>query len=100
MRCVVLDTSNPECDHKDGRLDDPRLSDVKRQTISDFQPLSHAANAAKRQHCKSCRETGKRFDARKLGYKMAQIKGDEDYNGTCVGCYWYDPKKFNEMAST
>ena len=24
QRCVVLGTSGPECDHKDGRLDDPR----------------------------------------------------------------------------
>ena len=56
--CVVLAVSNVECDHKDGRRDDPRLSDGSRVTIDDFQPLSKAANNAKRQHCKRCRETG------------------------------------------
>lgn len=52
--CVVLGTSKPECDHKDGRLDDPRLSDVNQVTVEDFQPLSKAANDAKRQHCVEC----------------------------------------------
>ena len=57
--CVVLGTSSPECDHKDGRLDDPRLSDVNQLRLDDFQPLSKAANVAKRQHCVECRKTGK-----------------------------------------
>ena len=39
-RCVVLDIGSPQCDHKDGRLDDPRLSDASHVTLDDFQPLS------------------------------------------------------------
>ena len=97
--CVVLGISNVEIDHKDGRRDDPRLNDANKVEISDFQPLSKAVNAAKRQHCKKCRETGKRFDATKLGYEKAQVKGGGDYNGTCIGCYWYDPLVFNQQAS-
>lgn len=97
--CVVLAVSNVECDHKDGRRDDPRLADINRVTLDDFQPLSKAANNAKRQHCKNCRNTGKRFDARQLGYRVSQFKGNGDYNGSCIGCYWHDPKRFNFEVS-
>ncbi|MBE8220914.1 MAG: restriction endonuclease [Alphaproteobacteria bacterium] len=98
-RCVVLNTSNVECDHKDGRLDDPRLNDPDRVTLDDFQPLSEPANKAKRQQCKTCRNTGKRFDARVLGYNKGQVRGNGIYTGTCVGCYWYDPLFFNQEIS-
>lgn len=98
MRCVVLDTSETECDHKDGRRDDPRLNDPKKQTLDDFQPLSKAANNAKRQHCKRCRETNERYDAKPFGYPVSQVKGNGKYNGTCVGCYWHDPIEFRQLA--
>lgn len=98
-RCVVLGTSNPECDHKDGRADDPRLRIVSLLRMDDFQPLSKAANDAKRQHCKNCRNTGKRFDAKRLGYQVSQVIGGEDYIDTCEGCYWHDPFFFNKEVS-
>ena len=98
MRCVVLGTSNPECDHKDGRRDDPRLNDPKKVSLADFQPLSKAANNAKRQHCAECRSSDKRFDARRLGFKRGQWAGNGRYMGTCVGCYWHDPKRFAKEA--
>ena len=98
-RCVVLYTGNPQTDHKDGRRDDPRLSDVNRVTDADFQPLSRAANSAKRQHCKECRNTGSRFDARVLGYRRGQWAGDGRFMGTCVGCYWHDVRRFNQEAT-
>ena len=93
-RCVVLGISRVEIDHKDGRLDDPRLNDVKQLRIDDFQPLSKAVNKAKRQHCKECRATNLRFDATRLGFLKAQVEGDGDYRGSCVGCYWHDPQYF------
>ena len=65
-RCAVLGTSKPEIDHKDGRRDDPRYTDPDSLTSDDFQPLSKAANNAKRQICKECRETNKRFDAERV----------------------------------
>ena len=99
QRCVVLATGSAQCDHKDGRLDDPRLSDASQVTIDDFQPLSRGANDAKRQHCLECRDSGNRFDAKRLGYSVSQVRGDGKYNGTCVGCYWHDPMFFNGEVS-
>lgn len=94
-KCVVLGTSDVEIDHKDGRYDNPTISDLKSQNPDDFQPLSKSVNYAKRQHCKTCKETNQRFDAKILGYSVSQVKGNGTYRGTCVGCYWYDPRKFN-----
>lgn len=67
------------------------------QRLSDFQPLSKAANDAKRQFCKECRRTGIRFDAKTLGYPMSYYSGGRTHNfeeDACVGCYWYDPLEF------
>ena len=97
--CSVLATGKVEVDHKDGRRDDPRLTQADRVVEDDFQPLSKAANNAKRQHCKTCRETGKRFDAKRLGYQVSQFKGNGSYRGSCIGCYWHDPKRFNFEVS-
>ena len=97
-RCVILDTQEVEVDHKDGRRDDPRLADASRLTLDDFQPLSKAANNAKRQHCKECRITNMRYDARRLGFPIPQFIGNGEYNGTCIGCYWHDPKRFKETV--
>ena len=98
-RCVVLGTSNPEVDHKNGYKNDARVMNVKTQEVDDFQPLSKAANDAKRQVCKDCRKTGKRFDATTLGYPIPFYAGNEYHDGTingCVGCYWYDPVEFRK----
>ena len=89
---ILYVRSQNECDHKDGRYP------VKVASPMDFQCLSKAENDAKRQHCKRCRETGERFDARVLGYLLGWIKGDI-HSPFCEGCYWYDPYKFNEVIS-
>lgn len=97
MRCVVLGTSNPEVDHKNGMKNEGRVMKNEAQELFDFQPLSKAANDAKRQFCKECRRTGKRYDAKKLGYPMSYYCGGETHHGeedACVGCYWYDPIEF------
>ena len=97
--CAILDVGNNiEIDHKNGRYNDSSLSDLSLQEESDFQPLSKAANDAKRQHCKVCIQTSKRYDARNLGYSVGWISGDENTNG-CCGCYWYDPYEFNKIIS-
>lgn len=103
-RCIILGTNRSsdfliEVDHKDGRKDDPRVMNTKTQTIDDFQPLSKPANNAKRQFCKECKETGKRYDAKKhMGYPVSFIKGDENYTEElkCIGCFWYDPIAFRQ----
>ena len=99
QRCVVLGTSNPEVDHKNGMKNEARVMRNEEQRLSDFQPLSKAANDAKRQFCKECMRTQTRYDAKKLGYPMSYYKGGAHHNfeeDACVGCYWYDPKEFKK----
>ena len=99
QRCVVLGTSNPEVDHKNGMKNEDRVMRNEDQRLEDFQPLSKAANDAKRQYCKECRRTGIRYDAKKLGYPMSYYKGRATHNNeenACEGCYWYDPIEFKK----
>lgn len=99
QRCVILGTSNPEVDHKNGMKNEDRVMNNKNQKLSDFQPLSKAANDAKRQFCKECKQTGIRYDAKKLGYPVSFYKGDKNHNfkeDDCIGCYWYDPLEFKK----
>ena len=96
-RCVVLGTSNPEVDHKNGMKNESRVMKNEAQRLSDFQALSKAANDAKRQFCKECMRTGIRYDAKQLGYPMSYYKGGVKHNNeenACIGCFWYDPIEF------
>ena len=102
-RCVVLGTNRScdhktEVDHKDGRKDNPRIMNTATQTLEDFQPLSKPANDAKRQFCKECKASGKRYDAKLLGYPVSFTQGNENYTQElgCVGCFWYDPVAFRQ----
>ena len=99
QRCVILGTSNPEVDHKNGMKNEARVMRNENQKLSDFQPLSKAANDAKRQFCKECRQTKIRYDAKKLGYPISYYSGSAKHNyeeDACVGCYWYDPLEFKK----
>lgn len=97
--CSILDIStNIECDHKDGQKNDGRVGDKDTQQLEDFQPLCKTANDAKRTHCKTCKLTGKRYDATRLGYSVPFTHGDENTK-VCYGCYWFDPKAFNAEIS-
>ena len=64
--CLIpLVKKDKEIDHRWGRKDSPlysRINDTKEQTIDDFQLLSHSHNQYKREKCKKCTETNKRFD--------------------------------------
>ena len=86
-----------EIDHKDGRKDHFEMPNE--QMPDDFQPMHRNANIAKRQHCKVCKENNTRFDAKNLGYSVSQWIGNNEYNGSCVGCFWYDPLEFNAKVS-
>lgn len=101
QRCRVVDVSgnNIECDHKDGRYSVEKYNKLEDQKQDDFQPLLRNVNLSKRTHCKKCEETNKRYDAKRLGYSVSFIQGSIDYEGTCVGCYWYDPREFNKVVS-
>ncbi|MBP3688217.1 MAG: restriction endonuclease [Alphaproteobacteria bacterium] len=102
--CVMLgikgnsENTKIEIDHKDGRKNNARVSDLATQRLEDFQPLTKAANDAKRQICKKCMETGKRWDARNLdGNPVAYYKGGESLEDFgCEGCYQYDPVEYRK----
>ena len=108
QNCVMLgvqgtsENTKIEIDHKDGRKDDWRVSDVKTQKLEDFQPLCKAANDAKRQICKRCKETDKRWNAKNLkGNPYPFYEGDENYTEElgCVGCYQFDPVEYRKQSA-
>lgn len=102
-KCVMLgvngtsENTKIEVDHKDGRKNNMRVSDQSTQRLEDFQPLCKAANDIKRQICKNCKATDKRWDARNIeGNPYPFYKGDEKYTESlgCIGCYQYDPVEY------
>ena len=96
-RVLAIGGSFIEIDHKDGRKDEFEMPE--KQSFDDFQPLHRNVNLAKREHCKKCKETNIRFDAKLLGYSVSQWIGTENYKGSCIGCFWYDPSEFNSKVS-
>lgn len=106
--CVMLgirgnsENTRIEIDHKDGRKNDERVSNTETQRIEDFQPLCKAANDAKRQICKRCKETNTRWNAKNiLGNPYSFYKGEEKYDEVlgCVGCYQYDPVEYRKECA-
>ncbi|HHU46901.1 MAG TPA: restriction endonuclease [Bacteroidales bacterium] len=107
QNCVMLgingnsENTKIEIDHKDGRKDNCRISDTKTQKLEDFQPLSKAANNAKRQICKRCKETNLRWNAKNLkGNPYSFYEGNEIYTKElgCKGCYQYDPVAYRKTS--
>ncbi len=105
QRCVMLgvcgfsENTKIEIDHKDGRKVDWRVSNPSTQHINDFQPLCKAANDVKRQICKECKQTGKRWNAQNIkGNPYPFYEGDEKYTEDlgCVGCYQYYPVAYRK----
>lgn len=89
QNCVMLgingnsENTKIEIDHKDGRKDNLRISDVKRQI------------------CKKCKETNIRWNAKNIkGNPYAFYQGDENYTQElgCVGCYQYDPVAYRKES--
>lgn len=94
-----LSSDKLEVDHRNGRYNNPLVLNLETQKESDFMTLSRRANLQKREFCKKCKLTGKRFDAREFYFNVGWISGDELYSevrGGCVGCYWYGPKEFRK----
>lgn len=107
QNCVMLGINGTsvntkiEIDHKDGRKDNDRVSNMKTQKLDDFKPLTKAANDAKRQICKRCKETNKRWNAKNLkGNPYPYYEGDENYTKElgCIGCYQYDPVEYRKTS--
>ena len=102
-KCVVCGTNTDvQCDHKNGLYNDPRVLNIKTQTIDDFQPLCRHCNCQKRQVEKKTRETSKRYGATNIPslaiFGIDFIEGDETINlediNALKGTYWYDPVEF------
>ena len=107
-KCVMLGVNGTsantriEVDHKDGRKNDMRVSDLSTQRLEDFQPLCKAANDIKRQICKNCKNSDLRWDARNIeGNPYSFYQGDENYTEDlgCVGCYQYDPVEYRIQSA-
>lgn len=100
--CGTSVNTRIEIDHKDGRKNDLRVSDKATQKLEDFQPLCKAANDVKRQICKECKKTDKRWNAKNLkGNPYSFYDGDENYTTElgCVGCYQYDPVEYRKQST-
>jgi hypothetical protein len=106
-KCVMLgvngksENTKIEIDHKDGRKADTRISNPETQTREDFQPLCKAANDIKRQICKKCKQTDKRWDAKNVkGNPYSYYEGNENYVEAlgCKGCYQYDPVEYRKAS--
>lgn len=107
QNCVMLGINGKsentmiEIDHKDGRKDSHRISNLETQEQGDFQPLCKAANDAKRQICKRCKQTDKRWDAKNIkGNPYSFYEGAENYTNElgCRGCYQYDPVEYRKIS--
>ena len=106
--CVMLgvngtsENTQIEIDHKDGRKNDARVSNQETQRLEDFQPLCKAANDIKRQICKRCKESNKRWSAKNIsGNPYDFYEGEEDYDEAqgCRGCYQYDPVEYRKRSA-
>ena len=94
-------SSKPEIDHKIPwtKLDkDINIKELSEEEIEkNFQLLTREHNLLKDRACRKCRETNKRPPF--LGIKFWYF-GDDEYNGTCIGCGWHDGNKWrNEINS-
>ncbi len=107
-KCVMLgingtsENTKIEVDHKDGRKTDLRVSDKSKQQLDDFQPLCKAANDIKRQICKKCKQSNKRWNAKNIdGNPYAFYEGDENYTEQlgCIGCYQFDPVEYRKRCA-
>lgn len=107
-KCVMLgvrgssENTKIEVDHKDGRKNNMRVSDIKTQRLEDFQPLCKAANDIKREICKKCAKSNERWDARNIeGNPYSFYEGDKTYTEKlgCVGCYQYDPVEYRIVCA-
>jgi len=95
--CIVpLVESDKEIDHRWGRKDSPKyeyISDINKQSIDDFQLLSHSHNQYKREQCVKCKETNHRFSPPdNQEYKIGCKIWDDSIG--CEGCPLAQPELY------
>lgn len=99
--CGTSVNTRIEVDHKDGRKNDLRVSNLSTQRLEDFQPLCKTANDVKQQICKECKRTDKRWNAQNIkGNPYPFYESDENYTKElgCKGCYQYDPVEYRKQS--
>lgn len=98
QRCVFSGMASTDIDHKYGREDQDNYPETPLE--EHFQPVSRNENHRKREECRRCKETGKRFDARNIpGHTKAFYEGGEKFlphKEGCVGCYLFDPVAYRK----
>lgn len=93
--CVITNiiSDKNEVDHRDGRYPIDTLQ-KESQKLEHFQPLHPQLNKQKRSDCFKCKKTGVRYDAKERGCSISVVSGGLNYEGTCKGCFWFEPKSF------
>lgn len=97
LDCIVpLVENDKEIDHRWGRKDHSKyeyINDITKQSIDDFQLLSHSHNQFKREQCVKCKETNVRFSP-PFG-KDYQI-GTKEWDSVvgCEGCPLAQPELY------
>lgn len=90
-------SSTPEIDHKEPWT--RMTQDVDASLLSDdeikehFQLLTREHNLLKDRACGKCKEKNMRTPFFEIPF---WYEGDSHYEGTCVGCGWYDGKMWRE----
>jgi hypothetical protein len=95
--CIVpLVEKDKEIDHRWGRKDSPKyeyISDLEKQSIDDFQLLSHSHNQYKREQCVKCKQTNLRFSPpNNQEYKIGCKEWDDSVG--CEGCPLAQPELY------
>ena len=95
--CIVpLVDGDKEIDHRWGRKDSPKyyyISDIKKQSIDDFQLLSHSHNQFKREQCVKCKKTNIRFSPlNNQPFKIGCSEWEDEIG--CEGCPLAQPELY------
>lgn len=95
--CIVpLVEEDKEIDHRWGRKDSPKyeyISNIDKQSIDDFQLLSHSHNQYKRQQCVNCKNTNLRYSPpNNKPFKIGCKEWDSEIG--CAGCPLAQPELY------
>lgn len=93
---VPLTENDKEIDHRWGRKECSKYSyinDLSKQTIDDFQLLSHSHNQFKRQKCVECKDTNFRFlPPNNMPFKIGNHIWNDEIG--CQGCPLAQPELY------
>lgn len=95
--CIIpLIKEDKEIDHRWGRKDHHKyqyLNDISKQSIDDFQLLSHSHNQFKREQCIKCKKTNLRFSPpNEQQFKIGCQKWEDEIG--CSGCPLAEPELY------